>query len=141
MLTDGEKHIRELAARRILKARNSTTTGNLPRTFEVPELNFDAKSYIDLINWQETNFDPPILKNQTNDELIQIIEKKGDETILFFRLPCHTQAVERSVKIVTEAAMLACDKKARDGMIHAKLASRKAMPKFDSRKDFFYKNE
>ncbi|GBP67308.1 hypothetical protein EVAR_97926_1 [Eumeta japonica] len=111
MLTDGEKHIRELAARRILKARSSPTTGKLPRTFEVPELNFDAKSYIDLINWQETNFDPPILKNQTNDELIQIIEKKGDETMLFLRLPCHTQAVERSVKIVTEAAMSACDKK------------------------------
>ncbi|GBP95516.1 hypothetical protein EVAR_70524_1 [Eumeta japonica] len=54
---DGEKHIRELAARRILKARSSPTTGKLPRTFEVPELNFDAKSYIDLINWQETNFD------------------------------------------------------------------------------------
>ncbi|GBP05516.1 Kynurenine formamidase [Eumeta japonica] len=132
MLTDGEKHIRELAARRILKIRSSPTTGKLPRTFEVPELNFDAKSYIDLINWQETNFDPPILKNKTNDELIQIIEKKGDETMLFLRLPCHTQAVERSVKIVTEAAMSACDKKARDGIIHAKLASRKAMPKFDS---------
>lgn len=141
MLTDGEKHIRELAARRILKARSSPTTGKLPRTFEVPELNVDAKSYIDLINWQETNFDPPILKNQTNDELIQIIEKKGDETMLFLRLPCHTQAVERSVKIVTEAAMSACDKKARDGIIHAKIASRKAMPKFDSRQDFLYKNE
>ncbi|GBP06283.1 Protein asteroid homolog 1 [Eumeta japonica] len=58
MLTDEEKHIRELAARRILKARSSPSTGKLPRTFEVPELNFDAKSYIDLINWQETNFDP-----------------------------------------------------------------------------------
>ncbi|CAG9791202.1 unnamed protein product [Diatraea saccharalis] len=141
MLTDEEKHIRELAARRILKARNSPSMGKLPRTFEVPKLNFDAKCYIDLINWQETNFDPPILRNQTNDELIQIIDKNGDERMLFIRLPCHTQAVERSVKIVTEAAMSACDKKTRDGMIHAKLASRKVMPKFDSKRDFLYKNK
>lgn len=61
--------------------------------------------------------------------------------MLFIRLPCHTQAVERSVKIVTEAAISACDKKTRDGMIHAKLASRKVMPKFDSRRDFLYKNK
>lgn len=141
MLTDEEKHIRELAARRILKARSLPVTGRLPRTFEVPKLNFDAKCYIDVINWQEINFDPPILRNHTNEDLIQIIENKGDESLLFIRLPCHTQAVERSVKIVTEAAMSACDKKSRDGIIHAKLASRKVMPKFDSKKDFLHKKE
>lgn len=90
MLTDTEKHIRELAARRILKARNSPTMGKLPRTFEMPKLNFDAKCCINLINWQETYFDPPILRNQTNDEHIQIIKKKCDKRMLFIRLPCHT---------------------------------------------------
>lgn len=105
----------------------------------MPKLNFEAKSYIELINWQETNFDPRIVRNQTNEEFLQIIEKNGDESMLLIRLPCHTQAIERSVKIVTEAAMAACDKKAKDGMIHAKLASRKVMPKFDTRRGFSYK--
>lgn len=78
----------------------------------MPKLNFDAKCYI-VINWQETNFDPPIQGNPTKHELIQIIVKKGDERILFTMLPCHIQAIERIVKLVTEGAMSACDKNKR----------------------------
>lgn len=37
--------------------------------------------------------------------------------------------------------MAACDEKTRDGVIHAKLASRKVMPKFDSKQDFLNKNK
>ncbi|GBP94598.1 hypothetical protein EVAR_65923_1 [Eumeta japonica] len=67
ILTDGQKHKEHLQLGRILKTRSSPTTGKLPRTFEIPKLNFDAKCYIDLINWKETYFDPPILRNETND--------------------------------------------------------------------------
>lgn len=50
MLTDTQKHIRELGARRILKAR--TDPGIELRLFQVPDLNLDAVSYVDLIDWQ-----------------------------------------------------------------------------------------
>lgn len=140
MLTDEQKHIRELAARRILKARDSLATRRQPvqpRIFEVPVVNFEATSYIDVIDWQENNnFDPPILRSFSNEDLKKIVASKGDEGLIFIRLPCHTQAVERTVKLVTEASMTLCDKKSREGLIHAKLSSRKTMPKFESKQDF-----
>lgn len=139
MLSDKNKTVRELAAKRILKARNSPHTGNLPRVFEVPQINFDANEYIDLIDWQQNFFDPPILRHITNKGINEVIESQGDENLIFLKLPCHTQAVERSVKIVTEASMSLCDKNSREGLIQAKLASRKLMPRFDSKRDFVAK--
>ncbi|KAL4720726.1 hypothetical protein ACJJTC_009565, partial [Scirpophaga incertulas] len=62
MITDDTKHIRELAARRILKARSKPQPLK-PRLFEVPLINFKASTYIDLIDWQENLTEPPILKN------------------------------------------------------------------------------
>lgn len=52
------------------------------------------------------------------------------------RIPCHTQAVERTVKLVTEAAENVCESLAREGYIKAKINSRKLMPKFDTKKQF-----
>ena len=55
------KDIRDLQLEEFFrKVRNSPTIGKLLRTFKVPKLNFDDKCYIDLINWQATNFDPLI---------------------------------------------------------------------------------
>lgn len=139
MLCDEHKTVRELAAGRILKARNTPHSGMLPRVFEVPQINFDANSYIDLINWQQNYFDPPILGHITNQEINEVIESQGDLNLIYLRLPCQTQAVERSVKIMTEASMSLCDKKSREGLIRAKLASRKLMPQFDSKQDFVVK--
>ncbi|KAL3268668.1 hypothetical protein HHI36_007771, partial [Cryptolaemus montrouzieri] len=48
------------------------------------------------------------------------------------RLLCHTEAVERLVKTITEAAESLCTKSEREGFIEAKLESRKIIPKFDS---------
>lgn len=139
MLSDENKTVRELAARRILQARSSPHTEKVPRVFEVPQINFDANNYIDLIYWQQQFFDPPILRHISNQEINEVIESQGDENLIFLKLPCHTQAVERSVKIVTEASMSLCDKKSREGLIQAKLASRKLMPRFESKRDFVAK--
>ena len=92
--------------------------------FEVPKINFDANSYFELINWQQNYFDPPILRHITNQEISEVIESQGGLNLIYLKLPCHTQAVERSVKIVTEASLYLCDKKLREGLIRAKLASR-----------------
>lgn len=50
--------------------------------------------------------------------------------------PCHTQGVERHVRMVTEAAKTMCNEEDREGNIRQKIKSRKAMPKFSSKKDF-----
>ena len=51
-------------------------------------------------------------------------------------LPCHTQAVEKHVKMVTEASESMSSAKERDGNIGQKIQSRKIMPKFGSKKDY-----
>ncbi|KAK4881771.1 hypothetical protein RN001_005090 [Aquatica leii] len=104
MLSDKQKHVRKLAARRILKARKSSESLQL-RVFEVPKINLNASSYIDLIDWQQSYSQPPILTNVPDKTLHSLVESGGDDEVLFLRLPCHTQAVERVVKTVTEAAM------------------------------------
>jgi len=57
----------------------------------------------------------------------------GEEITAF---PSHTQAVERHVRVVTEAAKAVYGAENRDGYIKAKLKSRKEMPKFNSKKDY-----
>lgn len=137
MLSDNEKHIRELALRRILKARRDKP--QKLRLFQVPEINMDANVYYDLINWQNKITEPPILMQISTEELETLVSRGEDNKIDFLRLPCHTQAVERSVKTVTEASGTLCSKSAREGFIKAKIESRKLMPKFDSKKDFCVK--
>lgn len=135
MLSDEQKHVRELAARRILKARKPSEPRQL-RVFEVPKINLNASTYIDLIDWQQSYSQPPILTNVPDETLHSLVESGGDDEVLFLRLPCHTQAVERAVKTVTEASMQLCHKKAREALIKNKIRSRKLMPKFESKKDF-----
>lgn len=65
MLSDPEKHIRELAARRILKARLANHSGKVLRVFVVPKINVNAKSYTELIDWKQKYFQPPILRDVT----------------------------------------------------------------------------
>ncbi|GBM01173.1 hypothetical protein AVEN_253584-1 [Araneus ventricosus] len=48
MLTDEKCHIRTLAARRIIKAREIGPDGNCVRRFVIPAANFEATDYVDL---------------------------------------------------------------------------------------------
>ncbi|GBO11158.1 hypothetical protein AVEN_51075-1 [Araneus ventricosus] len=50
MLVDERRHIRELAVRRIIKARGSYSTFER-RRFVVPKLNFKANQSLDMIDW------------------------------------------------------------------------------------------
>ena len=50
--------------------------------------------------------------------------------------PCHTQAVERAIRLATEALLSVLGEEKRDSMIKNELKSRCEMSKFDSKKDF-----
>ena len=52
------------------------------------------------------------------------------------KYPCHTQVVERCVKIVTEASKSVCGFEARDARIRSKIKSREMMPCFKSKMYF-----
>lgn len=132
MLNDERPHIRQLAVCRILKARSNSASNEL-RTFMVPKINFEANDYIELINWQETSvYEPPITKKLTSDELPKFyINFKNLSSY-----PCHTQAVERCVKMVTEAAGSVMGSESRDGQIRTKIRAREINPTFESKKDY-----
>lgn len=101
MLVDSRRHIRELAVRRIEKARLQTQ--EVIRIFRVPSINLTAEDYIYLIYWQNISITEPSLTFKLPlKELEDIIQ--GTLVPDFGKFSCHTQAVERCVKIVTEAS-------------------------------------
>ena len=135
LITDDRLNIRELGLRRVMKSRQQHS--HKIRKFQIPKLNFNANDYIEMINWQKVLLtSPPILASYTDIEVQKLIQD-GDHTALHFpRFPCHTQAVERCVKLVTEASIAVCGQRARDGFIHSRIESRKKMPFFNTKKDY-----
>lgn len=124
MLVDSRKNIRELAVRRIQNARKRVTKE--VRAFRVPSINFNAEDYLELIHWQSCDVtEPPMTMKYSDSDLKDIID--GRIIPEFDEFPCHTQAVERSVKLVTEV----CGEISRDGYIRAKLQAREGLPVFD----------
>ncbi|XP_031339102.1 uncharacterized protein LOC116167737 isoform X2 [Photinus pyralis] len=136
MLQDERGHIQELALRRIMKARK-TNKGKKVREFITPKLNFEANEYYDLIDWTtEKIYEPPITQKYTDSEILQKITSANFK-VTVEEFPCHSQAVERGVKLVTEASSAVCGSKARDGYIRARIKSRTEVPKFDTKSQFF----
>ncbi|ESO06494.1 hypothetical protein HELRODRAFT_160670 [Helobdella robusta] len=133
MLFDDRDYIRELACRRIIKARN-TDNGFKQRIFKTPKLNFSAKDYTEIISWQECQVTlPPVLRDVTNDKLKKMA-KDGSLKIVDF--PCHTQSVERYVKLVTEASQSVTNVNSRDGFVRTTLQSRAEFPIFGHKNKF-----
>ena len=112
MISDERQNIRELGLRRILKAQleKSSTLSE----FKIPKLNFDAGEYFDLIDWQDTAItEPPQTVNVSEADIRLFVATHGDSTVEFDRNPCHTQSVQRCVKIVTKASLALYDQPAR----------------------------
>jgi len=112
MITDHRSHIRELGLRRVMKARATDPIGQI-RRFKVPaELNFDAVEYFDMIDWTVCPLsEPPVIKAMKDAELRDLVTMEVTPTVNFSKFPCHTQAVERHVKLVKEAAKAVCGQK------------------------------
>ena len=64
-----------------------------------------------------------------------------DEPMIIPSYNCHTQAVERAIKLVTEAAGLVIGQEARDGFIRQKIKSRKEVGRCHTKNEFFPKLE
>ena len=50
--------------------------------------------------------------------------------------PSHTQAVERAIKMVTEASAKVSDSQRRDGLIRTRQVARDNQSNFETKKDF-----
>ncbi|GBN19484.1 hypothetical protein AVEN_114448-1 [Araneus ventricosus] len=80
--------------------------GSCVRRFVIPAVNFGATNYVDLIHWQAFCVVlPPVLRQISSYGLLKLIQ---DDMSMdgwdFIKFPSHTQAVERIVKLVTEAS-------------------------------------
>jgi hypothetical protein len=140
MTQDESGCIRELGYRRILKARQQNAEDGGVRRFAPPKLLLDATVYHQMIDWQAIRLtEPPATRNLSDEklkELIQSREPLGDGLLDF---PCHTQAVERIIKLVTDASGSVVGEQNRDGFIRARIEGRKRLPTFESKKDYTIK--
>ena len=133
MLADENPTIRELAWRRIKQSRSNKSSKKV-REFRIPELNFDCKDYHNIISWQSIDVtEPPATTAISDPELDNYISTK--HLFKVAKYPLHTQAVERAIKIVSEASSQVCGQQTREGNIEARLASRERVSIFESKKD------
>ena len=80
----------------------------------LPKVNFQAETYVDLIDWEaECLSEPPLTWNKTDEEILSFKETP----FAVPKYPCHTQAVERAVRLVSEASAAVVGKEARNGFI------------------------
>ncbi|GBL89474.1 hypothetical protein AVEN_87820-1 [Araneus ventricosus] len=92
MLTDERCHIRTLAARRIIKAREIGPDGNCVHRFVIPTVDFRATDNVNLIDWQTFYVTPPTaLRHISYHELLKMIQDDVQmEGRDFIKFPSHT---------------------------------------------------
>ena len=107
------------------------------RKFKIPALNWSAEAWWEIIDWGQVQVvEPSILSRIGTDKLDQTVLNP----ITFPDFPCHSQSVERAVKLVPEAASKACGPDRRHIHIASVIASRKARKPFKSKKHYKYTN-
>ena len=116
-----ENQIIRLGWNQIKKAREQSK-GKVIRTFQISDLNFEVELYFDMINWQKLNIIEPLLTSSiSHDEINHLINSKEKKN--FRHLPCHTQAMERCLKLVTETSFLMCEQNSGYDFIRLRIES------------------
>ncbi|GBL81612.1 hypothetical protein AVEN_93408-1 [Araneus ventricosus] len=136
MLVIEREHMRELGYRRILKARQIVPKKKTVRNFVPPKINFQTSDYIEIINWNSCVVYPQPMPRDLNEDIKSLINSDTTPIREIQKFSCHTQTVERCIKLVTEASNKVCGREARDGYIRATLKSRSVMPNFSKKADF-----
>ena len=121
MVNAENKIICELGIRKVLRSRKLCNSVTNIRTSKIPNINFDADNFCDMIDWQNAVVTPPPLLHDVANKCDDVIWKainegtqisSGNELL---NIPCHTQAVQRMIKLVTTASTKICGQKSRDG--------------------------
>lgn len=137
MLHDESETIRKLAYLRIRLIREEP---EVIRKFIIPKFNFDSENYYDMVYWRETEkTESPLTEDFSLIQLKEMFVKQQNVNSNVLELkeyPCHSQSVERAIKLVTSASSMVCGNERRDGVIRSTLESRKNMPTFETKKDF-----
>ena len=154
MLQEKNGKTRELAWTRIQEARNRQTeegkkgkstlkkkpkkgtrseaAKSTVRRFVIPPLKSDAKKYSELFDWKAKYvYEPPFTRKYSDDDITRFISCKSkveEDYSILRKIPCHTQAVERAIKNLTDVCLKHTNPDHRDGAIRAKMISRAQNP-------------
>ena len=105
------------------------------RKFSIPPLNWNASDWTEIIDWDTVKvYEPSILVKLESEQL----ENAKLEPVAFPKFPLHSQSVERSVKLVTEAATKVVGEAKRHQHILSVVGARKMGKSCDTKKDFVY---
>ena len=103
MLGDCDQRVRKIEMERIAKLRNQRPARDdhgAIRKFILPVVKFNVGGYHKLAHKHEVNVkEPPLTKNLTEEEIRRLLSEP-----LKFNHPCHSQAVGRHIRVVSEAA-------------------------------------
>ena len=142
MICDQNPVLRQLGWKTIQKARQSAPNparSESFRVFTIPNINFKANAYNEMIDWPSSTIDyadPPMVRIVSNDQVDEWAKSNAPPIYPLEDFPCHSQAVERQVKLVSEVCRKVVGEERPEGMIRSTLASRAKMPKFSSKQDY-----
>ena len=105
------------------------------RKFKIPTLDENMTDLNSFLDHQEI-FELTITAKMDSGQINSFIKSP-----LEILIPCYSQAVELSIKMVTEAAKSVYGADSRDGFVKAQPLSRKLYPIFDSKKDFYFQTD
>ncbi|KAF2892906.1 hypothetical protein ILUMI_13268 [Ignelater luminosus] len=109
------REIKELDYRSLLYIRQQRKEDHI-RYYKVLNINFNATDFVEIIAWQFYKLiESPLLATLSDEDLPNMVQNPTIKEIAKYH--CHTQAVKRSIKLVTEASMAVCGETNRDGFI------------------------
>ena len=129
MLCDAAPEVRALALNKIISIREA---GSAARINKIMPINFEAENYWELINMESPGIGEPACTMKFSDlELHDMVQNQRKPDLQVY--PCHSQSVERAVKLVSEASTCVYGKERRHQHICGKIQSRKLRKAFASK--------
>ena len=131
MLSDTCQEIRTEAINLIKMSRDKRP--ELIREFRTPTISFSSESWTKMVNLTDYNdIEPPLTRSLQMSQIESF--RESPYTVKLF--PNHNQAVERVIKIISEASCAVGTQKSRHGLILSKLSSQAIMPRTERKCDF-----
>ncbi|GBM77822.1 hypothetical protein AVEN_267560-1 [Araneus ventricosus] len=135
VFTDHRENIRSLALRKLICARNENRGSSEVRIFQVPKIDFKAKCHFALINWKRVGCsEPPLFMNVPFKEIVAMLKVRKKEE--WSKYPCRTQAVERCIRLMSEASESVYGEEKRHGFILNRKQSRILIKQYNTKKDY-----
>ena len=105
------------------------------RKFSLPCINSNAENLIGLLDPTSEWHSPPLLSQFSSSE-IEWHANNGSVKSLICGIPCHSQAVERHVRLVTKSSKSVCGQNRRNIMVRNTIYSQKKNSTFNSKHEY-----